>query len=637
MSSVAASTVMSVDATSSADALLETLRASGTRVIDSFRKWDEDMSGSISRGEFRKGLRTIMRSQSAEEAVTVPTEQIDALFDAIDRDKSGTLELKELDKVLRAGYGEVLSRKLQEGGAGEIELKSENTIGLRKRGNAAPHEAGAHAKFEYASLGGGTATAHARMLRGGEFVKEGMQTKANSHVMEVQLDLSKGSAEEQLREALNKNAVRVIDLFRDWDVNGDGVISRAEFMNGVRMLGLPGGSEAGILFDRWDVDGSGTLEIRELNKFLRRGVEMAGVSGRAPYLVNLTARRNWSLRKIDGASGVVVHLNSDSALMRGALKARPSAAAAYDAWRQAGSYLQDGRMPPAGSPRPEDSSASSPSLRRPAQPRSPEQVVADLLSKQTAASALKSPKKKKGRRPLSATDDALYAAVGGESAPEGSFLPRVASSERFTSKERPGRGDGLDAGPRRPVINGKTAVVGFTTPIAAGASVGKGTGCFLGGATAASGNVVGDYEASRRPRGVGSTAMVESDAMRRALRSYDSGVGGSARGGARAPVDAAVFFGLGSMAEAVYEEAFGPGAVYPEPSQAHEEAKTAGRRRRIGGKGGGKGPVSPKLKSGATVKLVSGATVKLVGTAEEGAIFKKENLGALLEAAGVSA
>ena len=250
---MSSASLMSIDATSSADALLETLRASGTRVIDSFRKWDEDMSGSISRGEFRKGLRTIMRSssQKSDEArEEVPTEQIDALFDAIDRDKSGTLELKELDKVLRAGYGEVLSRKLQEGAAGEIELKSENSIGLRKRGGAAPHQAGAHAKFEYASIGGGTATAHARMLRGGELVKEGMQTVHNSHVMEVQLDLSKGSAEEQLREALNRNAVRVIDLFRDWDVNGDGVISRAEFMNGVRTLGLPGGSEAGILFDR---------------------------------------------------------------------------------------------------------------------------------------------------------------------------------------------------------------------------------------------------------------------------------------------------------------------------------------------------------------------------------------------------
>ena len=34
---------------------------------------------------------------------------------------------------------------------------------------------------------------------------------------------------EQLRDVLVENAVRVIDLFRDWDENGDGQISKAEF------------------------------------------------------------------------------------------------------------------------------------------------------------------------------------------------------------------------------------------------------------------------------------------------------------------------------------------------------------------------------------------------------------------------
>ena len=44
--------------------------------------------------------------------------------------------------------------------------------------------------------------------------------------------------DEALRQALNENAVRVIDLFRDWDVNNDGMVSRKEFVQGVSLLGL---------------------------------------------------------------------------------------------------------------------------------------------------------------------------------------------------------------------------------------------------------------------------------------------------------------------------------------------------------------------------------------------------------------
>ena len=56
--------------------------------------------------------------------------------------------------------------------------------------------------------------AHASSLRGAGMLKEGMQTIENAHKLDVKIDLEKGNAEEQLREALTKNSVRVIDLFR---------------------------------------------------------------------------------------------------------------------------------------------------------------------------------------------------------------------------------------------------------------------------------------------------------------------------------------------------------------------------------------------------------------------------------------
>ena len=43
---------------------------------------------------------------------------------------------------------------------------------------------------------------------------------------------------QQLKLALSKNAGRVIDLFREWDTDGDGTVSRKEFRKALPALGL---------------------------------------------------------------------------------------------------------------------------------------------------------------------------------------------------------------------------------------------------------------------------------------------------------------------------------------------------------------------------------------------------------------
>ena len=43
---------------------------------------------------------------------------------------------------------------------------------------------------------------------------------------------------EQIIAALMANAGKVIDLFRSWDYDGDGKVSRAEFHKAMRQLGL---------------------------------------------------------------------------------------------------------------------------------------------------------------------------------------------------------------------------------------------------------------------------------------------------------------------------------------------------------------------------------------------------------------
>ena len=83
------------------------------------------------------------------------------------------------------------------------------------------------------------------------------------------------SVAEQLRDHLSQHAVRVIDLFREWDEDGDGTVSKKEFRKAMPLLGLEvPKKEVDALFDSWDPDGSGSLEMREIEKQLRRGADV---------------------------------------------------------------------------------------------------------------------------------------------------------------------------------------------------------------------------------------------------------------------------------------------------------------------------------------------------------------------------
>ena len=69
---------------------------------------------------------------------------------------------------------------------------------------------------------------------------------------------------QQLADALRLNAGRVLDLFRDWDTDGDGEVSRKEFHKAMKSLGLEVPKEAiDSLFDEWDKDGGGAPATQE--------------------------------------------------------------------------------------------------------------------------------------------------------------------------------------------------------------------------------------------------------------------------------------------------------------------------------------------------------------------------------------
>ena len=79
------------------------------------------------------------------------------------------------------------------------------------------------------------------------------------------------SVSEQIIAALSRNAGKVLDLFRSWDNNADGVVTRKEFHRAMSALGLEV-PKASIdeIFTGWDKDGGGQISLHELTGILRQ-------------------------------------------------------------------------------------------------------------------------------------------------------------------------------------------------------------------------------------------------------------------------------------------------------------------------------------------------------------------------------
>ena len=73
-----------------------------------------------------------------------------------------------------------------------------------------------------------------------------------------------------LRDALARDRKRILDLFRTWDTDGSGAISREEFTQGVQRAGFDAKPrDLYAIFDDLDEDGSGELEYIELQNKLQ--------------------------------------------------------------------------------------------------------------------------------------------------------------------------------------------------------------------------------------------------------------------------------------------------------------------------------------------------------------------------------
>ena len=102
-----------------------------------------------------------------------------------------------------------------------------------------------------------------------------IQVQHSLHALKLDPADASKPLDAQLKEMLTKNAVRVVDLFREWDVDGHGYVSKRDFRRAILQLGSEAPREVvDALFDAIDEDFNGKIEYHELNKLLRRGGSM---------------------------------------------------------------------------------------------------------------------------------------------------------------------------------------------------------------------------------------------------------------------------------------------------------------------------------------------------------------------------
>uniref|UniRef100_A0A7S3AFY2 EF-hand domain-containing protein n=1 Tax=Haptolina ericina TaxID=156174 RepID=A0A7S3AFY2_9EUKA len=235
-------------------ALRDALARSSTRVVELFQQWDVDKSGFIDRKEFRRAVQEL--------GFNARDKEIDIVFDEYDEDNSGELDYRELNKKMRQFAG--------------VEVEQRHAL---------------------------------RRISGGR--------KGAAFAVSVHIQL--GDSEETqaaLREIVRTNAVRLLDIFRDWDADGDGLVSKPEFRRAMHILSrgmnVPmsetDAAQYDELFTSYDLDGNGSLEYSELSTLMRstthapklgkpkrKILSQPGLTGRERYL-NLPVRGVLSTR-----------------------------------------------------------------------------------------------------------------------------------------------------------------------------------------------------------------------------------------------------------------------------------------------------------------------------------------------------
>ena len=202
------------------------LHARKIKVAELVKEWDRNGDGDISKPEFRLNLKKL--GLEKEDGL-----EIDRLFDSLDGDKSGSIDIPEL----RAAFKKLQDDAKQAGG--QEGRNTQKAAGLRAVAAAFRAAAAETEAWEEADKG-------LQALKGNPSVAA------------------------RLGNLLTSRNIKVADAVRKWDTSGDGTIDSDEFCDNVVSLGLKDATkeELAALFVELDDDGSGELDLDETKRAL---------------------------------------------------------------------------------------------------------------------------------------------------------------------------------------------------------------------------------------------------------------------------------------------------------------------------------------------------------------------------------
>lgn len=259
--------------------LRERLGQHGLHPVDVFKNWDDSGDGTLDRDEL-SDLVFMMGGMA------MSCDEKDALFHSFDTDGSGRVTFKELNAALRNelpveqlmaalsapdviatlftrfheqwdinGDGVLTRREFHEAMA-SIGVQIDDPAALQSLFEMLDADSSGSISFRELE----------HTLRWVRSCDMCQQLRAEAYSFQGTL-----SIQEQIKRALAANAVRVLDLFRECDENGDGVVSLVEFLRTMPLLGINGlKDDLTDLFNSLDGDGDGVITFREFNRILRK-------------------------------------------------------------------------------------------------------------------------------------------------------------------------------------------------------------------------------------------------------------------------------------------------------------------------------------------------------------------------------
>ena len=242
------------------------LKHQSRRLLDLFRQWDSDATNTIDREEFEKAMSSLGVVKEAE---------VDALWADFDADSSGEITYNELLATLDPSHATAnptaqardpnnqrhdfrYNRHDQEAAAKLIE-RDEGVRDVPYAHQRKIDSQTAAQDFE-ASLRNDSVDPNAKYQP---------KEKAVGRMPGMQkLDTSKGNVRGQLQVSMAKLAMtRLIDVFRAWDSDESGKISKKEFSAALATLGMNGDKEeVDRMFEEFDLNHDGELDYEELSK-----------------------------------------------------------------------------------------------------------------------------------------------------------------------------------------------------------------------------------------------------------------------------------------------------------------------------------------------------------------------------------